>query len=72
MAHTYTKRPSGTPPTTNAERIRRYRERQKEKGRVNIMIYLDRETIEGLKPYQKPGECPAACIERLLRECFAT
>lgn len=71
MAHTYTKRAPGQPITTNAERIRRYRQKQKEKGRLNVMVYLDRETVEGIKPHLNPREYMAAYIERLLREQFA-
>jgi predicted ATPase len=70
MAHTYTKRPPDTPPTTNAERIRRYRERQKAMGRQNVMVYLDRETIEAIKPHLKRGEYLASGVARLLKEHF--
>jgi hypothetical protein len=65
MAHTYTKRSPGTPPTTNAERIRRYRERQKEKGKVRISgLYLTQEALDALAPLCRNYRYPPTDIPR--------
>lgn len=69
MPHTYTKRPQGTPPTTNAERIRRYRQRRKAQGLECIHLWLDQETIRKLSAYIRPGgENLSHAIARLLKD----
>jgi hypothetical protein len=65
MLHTYIKRQSDTPATTNAERIRRYRQRQEEKGKVRIStLYLTHEALAALAPLYRSYRYPPADAPR--------
>ncbi|MGZ8217080.1 hypothetical protein [Methylomagnum sp.] len=65
VPHTYTKHQPGTPPTTNAERIRRYRKRQKENGKVRIStLYLTHEALDALAPLCQNYRYPPTNIPR--------
>lgn len=69
MPHLYTKHQPGTPNTSNAERIRRYRQRRKAKGLECIQVWLDQDTIRELSAHIRPhGEYLSHAIARLLKE----
>ncbi|WP_373974946.1 hypothetical protein NT239_15130 [Chitinibacter sp. SCUT-21] len=52
--------------TTNSERIKRYRQRMKQKGFVNIGAMISSELHELLIKERQPFECTGRLLERLI------
>lgn len=67
MASTYTK--PGPVPTTNGERIARYRRRQREeRGLVEFRAWIPAGLADLIDCSRRPGEGRGATLARLLRE----
>lgn len=65
MSNPYTKC-NGTP-TTNAERIRRYKGRCRDAGLRHLDLWVSPELVALIDRKRKPSECRARTLERLLR-----
>ncbi|WP_051534682.1 hypothetical protein [Deefgea rivuli] len=52
--------------TTNSERIKRYRQRMKQKGFVNIGAMVSSELYALLANERQPNECTGRVLERLI------
>lgn len=68
MVSPYTKRQRGKPPTTNAERLRNFRQRRKAQGLERIQVWVDRETIAGLQRHLRPYEILVHGVARILKQ----
>ena len=56
-------------PLTNAEKQAQFRQRQKEKGRIGVYIYLSKSTKRKLDRMAKRYGSMDAAIETAIKEC---
>lgn len=53
-------------PTTNADRLKRYKTRMKQEGYKRISVWVHPELAAKLSKERKQGECGGRTLERLL------